>query len=355
MLVVLRNRVYLGEVFYRDRWYRADEHHPPLITEKLFAEAEQILIARGDDHTHRVAARSDYPLAGLIFCAHCGKRYQGTSARGNRYTYRYYTCFTRQRYGTTGCAAERLPAEQVERGVIDSMLATLARTDLIEAALGEAQDEATADRATHTSELAAVETEIAKTEAAIGRYLTAFENGTMPEATCAPRVDALSRKTAELRSRRDELALLIDETPTLATPSREHLDALHEHIRNQTATGMPDAVQALLQAITVKIDVRSRSNITPTFRIPAAPATPTAATAETNPKVRTLPSLVPPAGFEPALPPPEGWAHELARAPVTRPFPAWVRAAVRTSARIQHGCPSKPPNGWEGASSEHGG
>jgi hypothetical protein len=30
----------------------------------MFAEAEQILIARGDDHTHRTGARSDSPSLG---------------------------------------------------------------------------------------------------------------------------------------------------------------------------------------------------------------------------------------------------------------------------------------------------
>lgn len=119
VLTVLRNRVYRGEVFYRDQWHKADPHHPRLVS------AEQVLIARGDDHTHRTGARSHFPLAGLIFWARCGKRYQGTTARGSR----YYTCFTRPRYGTTSCPAERLPAEQVEHGVVDSLLATLAGTD----------------------------------------------------------------------------------------------------------------------------------------------------------------------------------------------------------------------------------
>jgi len=223
VLTVLRNRVYLGEVFYRDQWHHADPHHPPLISAELFDEAEQVLIARGDDHTHRTSARSRFPLAGLIFCARCGKRYQGTTARGSRYTYRHYTCFTRQRYGTSSCPAERLPAEQVESGVVESLLATLARTDLIDAALEGAHDEAQAERAAHVAELGAVETDIAKAEASIDRYLTAFENGTMPEATCAPHVEALSRKAGELRGRRDGLALLIDETPTATKPTRAHL------------------------------------------------------------------------------------------------------------------------------------
>jgi hypothetical protein len=32
VLTVLRNRVYLGEVYFRGTWYRAENHHPPLVT-----------------------------------------------------------------------------------------------------------------------------------------------------------------------------------------------------------------------------------------------------------------------------------------------------------------------------------
>lgn len=43
-------------------------------------------------------------------CAHCGKRYLGASANGNGGRYRYYVCFSRQRYGKKACEGERLPA-----------------------------------------------------------------------------------------------------------------------------------------------------------------------------------------------------------------------------------------------------
>ncbi len=349
VLTVLRNRVYLGEVFYRDQWHKADPHHPPLISTDLFDEAEQVLIVRGDDHTHRTAARSHFPLAGLIFCARCGKRYQGTTARGNRYTYRYYTCFTRQRYGTASCPSDRLPAEQVENGVVDSLLATLARTDLIDAALEGAHDEAQAERASHVAELGAVESEIAKAEASIDRYLTAFENGTMPEATCAPRVEAMSRKTGELRSRRDELGLLIDETPAAAKPTRAHLDALGDHVRARLGSDTPKTVQALLQAMTVRIDVAGRDSITPTFRIPAETPAPPQTAPEPHGQVRTLPGSVPPAGFEPAPPPPEGGAlsPELRGRHLTRLAHAGSTAAgeSRRARRATAACTRSPRSG----------
>jgi hypothetical protein len=50
----------------------------------------------------------------------------------NRYRYRYYTCFSRRRCGTKYCAAERLPAEELDAAVIDALLHTYERTDLFD-------------------------------------------------------------------------------------------------------------------------------------------------------------------------------------------------------------------------------
>jgi site-specific DNA recombinase len=109
VLVVLRNRVYLGEVYFRGTWYKADRHHPTMIDAATFEEAEQIMIARGEDHAKRAFGHSDYLWAGHILCSHCQKRYVGAAAIGNRYRYRYYTCFTAHRYGSDACQAPRLP------------------------------------------------------------------------------------------------------------------------------------------------------------------------------------------------------------------------------------------------------
>ncbi|MPZ67741.1 MAG: recombinase family protein, partial [Pseudonocardiaceae bacterium] len=84
----MRNRTYLGEIWYRDRWYKAEDHHPAIIEPELFDAADQILHARGEEAGHRAIANSDYPLAGHLFCSHCGKRYLGNAANGNKYRYR---------------------------------------------------------------------------------------------------------------------------------------------------------------------------------------------------------------------------------------------------------------------------
>jgi site-specific DNA recombinase len=56
------------------------------------------------------------------------------AAPSTGYRYRYYTCFSRQRYGTASCSAERLPADQLESEVRGALLRTVRHHDL-EAAL----------------------------------------------------------------------------------------------------------------------------------------------------------------------------------------------------------------------------
>ena len=77
--------------------------------------------------------------SGLVVCARCGKHFVVTSAVGNRYLYRYYTCFTRQRYGTRYCDAVRLPAEELDAAILDALLHVYERTDLFDKAVAAAR------------------------------------------------------------------------------------------------------------------------------------------------------------------------------------------------------------------------
>ena len=138
----------------------------------------------------------------------------GASAKGNRGRYRYYVCFSRQRYGRGTCDGDRLPAEELE-----------------------------------------------------DRYFGAFEEGTMTGAACAPRIEELSRKTRGLKARREELGA---ETPEEHEPlSDEDLELLVAHVREVIAGGDPPTRKALLQSLGEEIRVASRAEIYPSFLLPA--------------------------------------------------------------------------------------
>ncbi len=82
----------------------------------------------------------------------------------------------------------------------------LEQEPLIRDAVEQAFASLEADRPRRETDLAAVGHEIRQTQAALNRYLDAFEKGTMPEAVCAPRVEELGTKVEAQKARREELA-----------------------------------------------------------------------------------------------------------------------------------------------------
>jgi site-specific DNA recombinase len=288
VLTVLRNPVYVGKVFFRDALH--DGPHDHLVEEKLFSRVQAMLSERGEDWSKRASATSPFLLAGLVVCAHCGKHFVGTSAVGNRYRYRYYTCFTRQRYGTRYCDAERLPAEELDAAVLDALLHTYERTDLFDKAVAAARRRARAERSNHEQELAVVDAGITKAEDAIERYLSAFEAGMLTEAQCGKRLEALAMKVRDLRTRREELLAAMEHAKTSA-PNVEEIAAMRRHIEQALTDGSVPARKALLQALVHEIRVEGRDRVVPWFRVPGG----------ANPKVRALARSAPPAGAGPVL------------------------------------------------------
>jgi site-specific DNA recombinase len=292
VLTILRNPVYVGKVFFRDALH--DGPHPHLVDDKLFDRVQALLSERGEDYSKRASATSPFLLAGLVVCARCGKHFVGTSAVGNRYRYRYYTCFTRQRYGTKYCDAERLPAEELDAAILDALLHTYERTDLFDKAVSAARRRAHSERATHEQELDVVDAGITKAEDAIERYLSAFETGTLTEVQCGKRLEGLATKVRGLRVRREELFASMEHAKATA-PDAGEIAAMRHHIEHALTDGSIPARKALLHALVHEIRVEGRDGVVPWFRVPGG----------ADPKVRALARSAPPAGFEPALPAPE--------------------------------------------------
>jgi len=155
--------------------------HPAIIEPATFTAAERLLAVRGEARTHRAASSSEYHLTGRIRCPHCKKGFIGTAAHGRSKTYRYYTCWSRARYGTTTCNADRLNADAADQALF-AKLAAFYRTErhLIAAAASEADTTRHAATDRHRAELTAVEKEITRTGTAIDRYLSRFLLGDVP-------------------------------------------------------------------------------------------------------------------------------------------------------------------------------
>jgi site-specific DNA recombinase len=295
---LLTNPAYLGQVTFRDTIVQ--DAHPAIIEPSVFAAAERLLQARGEARTHRVASSSEYHLTGRIRCPHCKKGFIGTAAHGRTKTYRYYTCWSRARYGTTTCSADRINADAADTALFANLAAFYRNQRyLIAAAANEADTTRHAATDRHHAELTSVEKEITRTDTAMDRYLTAFENNILDPALLQERLTAIRTKTAQLQARRDELTALLDHAP--AMPSDNELDALADHIDQILDHGTPAQRKALIEQLVDEIQIVGPNRIRPIYRIPRREPTIEAAPNDGT-TVRTMGSLVGDTGIEPVTP-----------------------------------------------------
>jgi site-specific DNA recombinase len=281
VLTILRNRAYLGEVYYRGTHYAAP--HQPLIEEAVFDRAQEILASRSGDYSLRRSNQSDYLLTGLVSCAHCNQRYVGAAATSKSGRYRYYVCFTRQRYGSKHCPGDRLRADHLEDAIIHQLQHVLRDEPLLETAIRNAHAELDADKPRREAEASQLATEIAKIEAALARYFDAFEDGSLDTASCGPRVKDLTARLRGLQGRQAELAATTADLAPHALTAAD-IATLAGQISQAFRDGDAHHQKALLQALVTEIRVEGKANIQPYFAIPA---------------VRPPTGSVPPTGFEP--------------------------------------------------------
>jgi site-specific DNA recombinase len=221
---VLRNRVYLREVFFRDTWHQGQ--HLPLIEQTTFNAVQELMAERGDAHSKRASIASDYLLVSRIRCLLCGKAFHGAAAHGKR-----------QRYGTNTCPAGRLRADLLDQAVIDTLVETFQQTDLFEQAIAASRTQAEQLHEQYQAELDAVTGQIGKAEAAIERYLDAFETGSLSEDICGQRVQDLGGKIAKLRVHQGELRQTLGAAASLRPPTRGELAELIQLVRTAMQTG----------------------------------------------------------------------------------------------------------------------
>jgi site-specific DNA recombinase len=264
VLGILRNRGYLGEVSFRDVRHQPDQ---ALIDPALFEKAQALLAERGESYDRRFTDKHpDYLLTGLITCGNCHRRYVGSAAHGKGHRYRYYACWTRQRYGKDACTGERIRADVLEAAVFEALIALYTDPDLIERAIATKTRDTLSAARLHQDEIAATESQLKKTEAAIERYMHAFESGSITEDMFGTRVRDLGNKVRTLRSRHAELSEAAEEADR-NPPTDAAIEALRQELEAEIKRGSDERRKAIAQAFVSDLVVEERDTIQPTFYV----------------------------------------------------------------------------------------
>ena len=265
---ILCNPVHVGRIEFRGESHQGP--HAALVNQDTFDSAQTTLAERKEVAWKRRSNASDYLLSGIVRCGKCGNRFLGTVAHGRKGPYRYYTCFSRNRYGRHGCQADRLPADAFEHAVVASMQATYSNSDLIERAVTGAMKKANATLPSKRFELRSLEARIEKAEQALQRYFDAFESGSLTAGRLADRMGELERRLAELRTQRETLQEELADK-SIVIPTANEIGAVLTTLDDAIGNGTHSQRKALMQQLVAEIRVESRSAIFPTYRLPAPP------------------------------------------------------------------------------------
>lgn len=123
VLTVLRNRLYVGEVHHKGKYYPGQ--HKAVVPRALFEQAQEILNQNGNVKRKRTwAIKSKALLKGLLVCGGCEGLMSPTHTRKGNKHYHYYVTNSYRRNSCDGCPMNRIPAGEIE-AVVSSQLKTI--------------------------------------------------------------------------------------------------------------------------------------------------------------------------------------------------------------------------------------
>jgi site-specific DNA recombinase len=261
---VLRNPTYLGRLPFNGEVFEAA--HDPIIDEGRFNQAQELLATRAQSHPDRRRNSTGYLLSSLMKCAKCGHGFIGTGAHGRGGTYRYYTCFARQRHGTARCDQDRIPADSVEEAILSVTFDALSDPSFFQEVAALARREWEQAHPGRERDLRRLAQAIDQKRASIDRYLTAFESGKLPEEACGHRVSALQREIVALETERSRLEAEYDLAPSL--PTDDLLGELRAALLRASEEKAVEKLKQVLACVVDTILVEGRDHIQPYFFVP---------------------------------------------------------------------------------------
>lgn len=135
---LLANPLYVGKVPHHDVVY--DGQHDGIVDPAVFQRVQELLAENKTCGASLKQNKWGGLLKGMLVCQGCGAVMVHTStskpiakdeSSGTRVTYRYYTCRTPALVGKRVCKSGNIPAEQIERFIIDRVQNEFVRADIV--------------------------------------------------------------------------------------------------------------------------------------------------------------------------------------------------------------------------------
>jgi len=149
---------------------------PPIIDREEFDEVRELLRGRAPQLKAPRFVSGPTLLGGICFCSDCGGA-MTLRTGGKAEHYRYYTCCTRARQGTTGCRGRTVPMSQLDNMVIDHLEHRLLDPERIDDILATVVERRRQHGDRHQERIMALKRQAADADAKLTRLYAAIEDG----------------------------------------------------------------------------------------------------------------------------------------------------------------------------------
>lgn len=104
---------------YKDEVH--DGEHPGIVDPGIFQRTQALLRRNGATGAAPIRNQFGAILKGLLRCTPCGCSMSPSHTTRNNRRYRYYLCCSAQKKGWNTCPSKSIPAEQIEKFVVDQI------------------------------------------------------------------------------------------------------------------------------------------------------------------------------------------------------------------------------------------
>ncbi len=151
LYTLLKNPILAGKITHKGDIYEGE--HEPIVDQALFDEVQAQLSLNGRSGGIEIRNRYGAVLRGLLRCKTCDSAMAHTFCGGKKkHFYRYYRCIRAIKCGAGECPTGTLPAQEIERVVVDEVRALSTDRELLGQVLAEAQAVIAAERDALTTE-----------------------------------------------------------------------------------------------------------------------------------------------------------------------------------------------------------
>ena len=117
----LKNPLYIGKVRHKEKLY--DGEHTPIIPEKIWNDAQKLLLINNARRKSVNQDKHNFLLKGLVKCGYCDSmmttNFSYTNKKGTSRKYFYYQCVKVDKMGKDACKIRRVPAREIENIVLE--------------------------------------------------------------------------------------------------------------------------------------------------------------------------------------------------------------------------------------------